>query len=519
MKKVVEQDFNLIDEDWIPVAGAGKVSLRKVFTDVNLKALGGTPVEKIAMTKLLLAIAQAAHTPEDDNEWAALGASGMATKAMDYLEVNKDCFWLYGENPFLQMPGIAKAKIQNFSAVLPNIATGNTTILMESQIEQNLTDAEKSLVLVFLSGFALGGKKTDNSVILSEGYIEKSSTGKYGPSLGFAGYLHSFITGDCLCETIWLNMVTSDNVENLKQFPGGMGTPPWEKMPQGENCPIAADLKQSLMGRLVPLCRFVLLSDKGIHYSEGISYLAYKEGNFDLSISVDFSSKNPRVIWADPQKRPWRQLHSLLSFFGSSGDRSFDCFQIRAGALRAKNVVPGFGIWSGGFKVSSNAGEQYASGSDDVVESEVSLMSEWLGEIWFSQLKREMLNLEEMAKHLYGATMGYYKKLTFDGKKHAAQATEIFWQFSEKKFQELINACGDKSGCEVTNIRPSFINFANKAYNTICPRDTARQLDAWASSKPNLSRFFPKHDKADQSQKKEITTKKAGEKWVQMEMF
>ena len=52
--------FNLVDEQWIPVAGAGLVSLMRIFTDSSLRALGGNPVQKIALIKLLLAIAQAA---------------------------------------------------------------------------------------------------------------------------------------------------------------------------------------------------------------------------------------------------------------------------------------------------------------------------------------------------------------------------------------------------------------------------------------------------------------------------
>ena len=62
-----ERRFNLVDENWIPVAGEGLVSLRRVFTDHNLMALGGNPVEKIALTKLLLAIAQTAYTPKNDD--------------------------------------------------------------------------------------------------------------------------------------------------------------------------------------------------------------------------------------------------------------------------------------------------------------------------------------------------------------------------------------------------------------------------------------------------------------------
>lgn len=54
----MENRFNLIDEAWIPVADCGQVSLRQIFIDPHLRKLGGNAVQKIALTKLLLAIAQ-----------------------------------------------------------------------------------------------------------------------------------------------------------------------------------------------------------------------------------------------------------------------------------------------------------------------------------------------------------------------------------------------------------------------------------------------------------------------------
>ena len=65
-----ENRFNLIEEPWIPFVDVGLVSLRQIFTHSGYRALGGNPVQKIALTKLLLAIAQAAATPADDEAWA-----------------------------------------------------------------------------------------------------------------------------------------------------------------------------------------------------------------------------------------------------------------------------------------------------------------------------------------------------------------------------------------------------------------------------------------------------------------
>ena len=488
--------FNLVDEPWIPVAGRGLVSLATIFSDHSLSALGGNPVQKIALTKLLLAIAQSAYTPMDDDDWKTLGASGMARKALEYLTAKKDLFWLYGERPFLQMPAIAKAEKQSFGAVQVYIATGNTTVLTQGQVEASLTDAEKAILIVQMMGFGLGGKKTDNSVVISTGYQGKSndkgkpSTGKPGPSIGYMGFLHSFLQGKHLIETVWLNLLTEENMEGLKYFSEGLGTVPWEKMPQGEACPAAKSLKNSYMGRLIPLSRFVLLTDDGLHYSEGIAHPGYAEGMADPSVAVDYSGAKAKVLWTDPEKRPWRQLPALLSFLGTEKKGAFDCLQLRIGVPRVKKYIPEFGIWSGGLRVSSNAGEQYVSGSNDFVESELFLNSSVLGDEWFPKLKQEMDELDQLSKITWSATMAFFKAQKAEGKDQAAQAGNLFWQLCEGRFQELVDACEDNTGEEVKKLRYVFAGFVDKAYSTYCPKDTARQVDAWAANLPNLSKYL-----------------------------
>jgi CRISPR system Cascade subunit CasA len=154
-------------------------------------------------------------------------------------------------------------------------------------------------------------------------------------------------------------------------------------------------------------------------------------------------------------------------------------------------VVDSLGIWSGGLRVSSNAGEQYVAGMDDYVESEVRLEASWLGDLWFSQLKAEMEVLDEIAKKCaYGSVLAYYGTLKMDGKKHAAQASNLFWQLAERKFQDLVDACADESGAAVAALRRTFVGYANRAYDTFAPRETARQLEAWAAHRPNLGKFL-----------------------------
>lgn len=486
--------FNLIDEPWIPIVDVGLVSLKALFSQSDYRALGGNPVQKIALTKLLLAIAQAATTPKDDDDWAELGANGMASKCLAYLDQWHDRFYLYGDKPFLQMPAIQAAGIQSYGTVLAEIATGNTTVLTQSHIEKQLSDADKALLLLTLMGFGLGGKKTDNSVVLSSGYKGKSndkgkaSTGKPGAAVGFMGFLHSFLMGQSIIESLWLNLLTHDHLQQLPIYSSGLGIPPWEEMPTGEACETAKIMQNSLMGRLLPLSRFCLLTKNGLHYSEGIAHQGYKESMVDPSVSVDFSGKTPKAIWVDPEKRPWRFLTALLEFVTQTGTQGFDCYHLRLGLLRARTKVNALGIWSGGLRVNSNAGEQYVSGTDDYVESVIMLPQNILGETWFANLKLEMAELEQLAKIVYSATLNFFKTQNSEGKAQAGIASNLFWQLCERKFQDLVNVC--ENADQVKALRSQFAGFANQAYDRFCPKDTARQLDAWAKNRPNLGKYL-----------------------------
>ncbi|MFN3703269.1 type I-E CRISPR-associated protein Cse1/CasA [Thermomonas sp.] len=494
----MDKRFNLIDEPWIPVADKGRVSLRQIFTDASCRALGGNPVEKIALMKLLLAIAQAAATPDDETAWRALGAQGLAEKCLAYLDQWHDRFDLYGDKPFLQMPAIAAAEVKSYGTVLPHVATGNTTVLNGGQVERVLSDADKAVLLICQMGFALGGKKTDNKVVLTPGYQGKNNdkgkpaTGKPGPAVAHMGLLHNLLQGESVQQSLWLNLLTREQVAQSQRFPAGIGVAPWQQMPSGEDDAVARDLKHSLMGRLLPLCRFCLLTENGLHYSEGIAHANYKEGMWDPTVAVNQSGKEHKALWVNPEKRPWRELTALLGFLAQQQSAGFECLQLAAGVARACACVESFAIWSGGLRVSSNAGEQYASGTDDFVESVIWVHGDALNQLWFDQLQAEMTALDELAKGLYGRVVGYFKAQLVDGGDLAAQATQLFWQLCERDFQRLLDHCeqGEAHVEARRQLRRRFAGYAQQAYDRYCPKDTARQLDAWARCRPDHGKYL-----------------------------
>lgn len=484
--------FNLIDEAWIPIAAGNRVSLMDVFTRSDLPALGGNAVQKMALLKLLQAIAQAACTPQDDAQWRELGSDGLALRCAAYLTQWHGRFYLYGDKPFLQMPAISVAAIQPYGAVLPEVASGNTTVLIQTQQTPALVDSDKAILLMQLMGFALGGKKTDNSVVLTPGYTGKfndkgkSSTGKAGPSLSHLGFLHCVLLGETLQQTIWLNLFTQQDIKDKAMFSQGVGTPPWESMPLGEACGQANLLQHSLMGRLLPLSRFVLLKENGLHYSEGIQHLDYKAGMHDPSVAVDMSAKKPRALWTNPDKRPWRELGGLLAFLAQQKTKDFDCWQMQVGISRVHGAVNSFAVWCGGLRVSSNAGEQYVSGTDDMVESQIWLESAVLNEMWFSSLQQELTTMENQAKKLYACTMAYFKHQKNEGDAAAGQATALYWNQCEQEFPFLLNACGasEEDVAKRETWHKKSTGLVQSIYNRMCPNNTPRQMEAWAKHRP-----------------------------------
>lgn len=491
---MTEKSFNLIDEPWIPVTGSGKVSLAQIFSNPDIEALGGNPVQKISLLKLLLAIAQSACTPKDESELKEIGVQGLQNLCLDYLNKWHDRFNLYGDKPFLQMPAIKGAEIKGFGAVLPEISAGNTSVLSQVQIEKKLDDAEKALLILTLMGFALGGKQTDNSIVLSPNYggkrndKGKPSSGKSGPAISYRGSLHSFLLDDTIAKTLWLNVLTKEQLDKANMFPEGVGIAPWERMPGGEDCAQAKKLKGSLLGRLIPLCRFCLLADSGLHYSEGIVHPDYKDGVTDPSVSVNYADKQPRILWVDPEKRPWRELTSLLTYLSEEQEKGFSTLQLQ-NLDRARDLSPRFAIWSGGLKVRSTVGEQKVSGNDDFVESQVWLQSEDIDAKWFANLRTEVSVLNSLNKNLCGKVKGYFNDQKLDGKELVKKASQLFWQLCERDFQGLIDCCSsDSKGTQL--YRQTFGRYVHKSYNQFCPNETARQLDAWAKNQPNIKKHL-----------------------------
>jgi CRISPR system Cascade subunit CasA len=481
----IVQRFNLIDEAWIPVGDEGFVSLRDLFSLKSYKRLSGNSIQKISIFKFLQAIAQAAFTPETEEEWFNISPDQLAKKCLDYLEKIHECFFLYdSEKPFLQIPSLKNEEFsESLGCMVLEFAKGNTTVLYRSQIESDLSDQEKAVALITFLGFVPAGKGWGTKKYFRNKKKE-TVTSPSGFNLGDS-LLHTFCFGKNILDSLWLNLFSK---EKLNAWKIRHDTPaPWEEMPKNCDDNRAIELSESLSGQLVPLSRFCRLVKDKIFTDNGIEFIPIGDGGFNPSLTRNSEKK---FIKVNPAKRPWRSLSSILNIFS---DECSCQLKMVFGRLNKFPDLTDFEIWSGGLSISNTSGEQSFKADNDYVESSFILFDNCLKETWFRNFKKELDNLENLATNLIKKSISsYFKNLNSqDGNSLAQNALNSFWGFCESQLKDLVDAC-DPGQNDLQKIRQKFADYAIHVYDLTCPKETSRQLLAWAKCRPNINRYLKK---------------------------
>ena len=494
--------FNLCDEPWIPIAGSReRKSLIECFTGPPPFRLSGNAVDKIVILRLLLAVVHAANRIPDVDAWCALTPEIMAENARDYLEKHRDCFELYGERPFLQFPQLAKGKIKNFYDA---DGLNNRSVLSGwgLTLARPLSDAEKTVFLLRSACFARGGKRFDTDLCLSPGVV-KGKTGKAGTLLGKDGFLHAYMLGGNLWETLRLNLLTESELREINAWPDGVGVPFWEAMPSGEADARAEKYRRSYQGQLFPLDKFLLLNDGGIIETSGIAYPGYNEGLVDPALTITNDGKNIRPVWAKTDMRPWRELAALLAFL--KNEPPIPYFLSMGKAKRRRLHAETFAIWVGGVAVSDNSGEQSIKGMNDYVESEFAFPVEQMRTEWYLKFCGFMEEIENSAKRLFNCVFKYHEKMSGEykakkkpfSKAQGERAKALFWERMEPHAQEIIDlAFSEHFDESATNrARTGWFKLLCQVYEECCPRDTPRQFEKWVECHPGFQSAKKKGDK------------------------
>ncbi len=498
-----ERLFNLIDEPWIPVVGNQEQSLRDIFSKLELPQLAGNAVEKIVMLRLLLSITHGAIQLEDEDAWHDLTPETISSGVLKYLEAHYTEFYLFSDKPFLQFPQLEQlGKPADLGSLQVNVACGNKVVLSQWNLARDLSIPEKARLLLRSCCFGCGGKRYDNRIVLTPGYTGKrndkgkATTGSGGTLLGYKGYLHCMIVGETILKTVKNNLLTQEDIEDIGGFTAGMGRPAWENMPNGEADSIAEAYKSSYLGSLLPLDKFLLLTPDGIIMTDGIEYPNHKNGLIDPGVTIFPDGKNVRALWVDQEKRPWRELESILAFLKTEKQLATPYF-LACGREKILQKSSNIKIWTGGVGVSSNSGEQYLSGTDDYFESEFTIPRTVLERGGLNTYISLMKRLSEVEKVLYSAVNGFYAEMKdATGKDLAARATKAFWEQAESRSQKIINLSAittteEEAEKEINH----WIGWVYDIYERFCPHESTRQLIAYVKSTPRFKRSKDKDKK------------------------
>lgn len=214
--------MNLIDSPWIPFVTGNSVVL-KSMEGLFCEPLRGqircpTPLEDVAIHRLLMTIAMAALQPRNTEEIDKWIENPMAAsnRIREYLENWHDRFDLFSACcPFMQVGGLEQEKTTSVSVLCLARATGNTPALFDHSCDENprgLSPAEAARALLAHQAFAVALGKSP-TVTIGGQQVARGSRKDGTCTRG----LTIWLAGKTIMETILINLL-----------PEVTGTPVWE---------------------------------------------------------------------------------------------------------------------------------------------------------------------------------------------------------------------------------------------------------------------------------------------------
>ena len=498
--------MNLITGDWIPVLFNNRVQkdvgLRELYEKSReIRDLVLNPPQRISVMRLLICITQAAlDGPENEKDWLEC-ESYIPEKSIKYLDERMDLFNLYGKKRFMQFDRLVANEWKPLDKL--DFSSPSASTLFEhnasSEFVRERNDAWKAINLITLLNFHTTGKVGQS--ILDEVNLNHPTF----PTLCI-GHSHTILKGDNLLETIHLNLLTQKEVSNLPN--GKWGKPAWDYFPaSATDIEAIGNATRTYLGRLLPLSRLILLDQsqestkciigptpKTIEYEQLPSF---REPSTTVLIG---KTNNLYYLRISSERHIWRDLGSVLFLSSTSGAAlTLNKTSIISGESNNKTID----VWVGGLEL----GEQAAK-LNDMVEWNLSLPLNLLGEsvllkyqkgvekavVCEGVLKRAVsVYLEKFGydKFQKDARGGFTKKSKKDWEtreKILSKAALKYWQFLDNKYQVLIDTSCDDTDTKTIegDWRNLIYDAMNHAYETACPHETPRQIQAFVIGKRNL---------------------------------
>jgi CRISPR system Cascade subunit CasA len=470
--------MNLIDHPWIPVRlqnGASQLaSLRDIFSrPSDFANLSLAPHERIAVTRLLVCITQAAiGFPEHDEAWDAFGEN-LEEQAMRYLTEWHESFELFGEGRrFLQSRIPAEDTVYHIHQMVYMIASGNTPTTLDNRVPSPPRDSDLALSLLAYQNFFVGGSMA-------------SKVKGNGPALKS---LHTFLKGQSLRRVILLNCL---DLETAAYMPD-LGRPIWERPDDEENA------TRTYLGRLVPTpCKIWLHSDhQHALIDQGFIYPAYEEIPPESSAATVIwksgETETPRLLRASPNRGIWRDLHALTILRRADGGSSAApaILQSHYHQFGGSSAMP---IWCGELIKAKDA--KILDATESTFHLPLTLFKEHGRQLYDLGVRHADFrgNLLRDAVRLYGKTLKIDKPATSGAERH-------YWHRLDQQSEKLLEVVQcpglldkDRFGISSDPWSQAVHRAALDAYEAHCPRTTPRQIQAHAEG---LTKLFPRKKKA-----------------------
>jgi CRISPR system Cascade subunit CasA len=503
--------MNLSGDPWVPVVfsdGQSRlVSLADAFEQgEEILDLVVTPPQRVALTRLLVCIAQTAlDGPEDEQDWQGCGAD-IVPAALAYLSKHKECFELYGEGGFLQVPNLTPSPSATLDRLGFGLAAGNNATLFDHAATPDgrpQSPSWSALALLTFQCFSPTG--TIGSTTWRD--VPTSRSSEHAPCLE-GSMLHTIVRGKSLLATIHLNLLTKDLIRNAPNLT--WGNPVWERMPQGPDDPLIAQTTTTYLGRLAPIPRAVKLDSEGtkVTLANGCSYPKLPHREPAATVIRRGRDEELAYLGVDLSKHPWRELGSLLAFSHSSLD---------GGAWILGHLGGSEGevdLWTGG--LAAKQGKVL-----DVAEWTFHLPLALVGEIELHKYREGVELANRASGSLQAAITAYFEDLAVSEFKRndrrsldqrrriLGKAGASFWRSLDSRYGVLVEAAVEPARPLDAEWYGAVRAAMTRAYESSCPHQSARQLRAYAKGDSKLKLRRLNQTGADEPVSAEATRKEA----------
>lgn len=488
-------DFNLIRNPWIAVrwhAGHHSlVGLDELFRHAaEIADLDCVAHERISLMRLLVCITQAAlGAPADYSCWDDFGEDiGVSVPAYLARPSIFPHFNLFGEAPrFLQPSKLEDSEPEFASWVIFGLATGNNATQFDHYggTERSIPLAELARAMLAWQNFAPPmGQHT------GDGVCSKSNA------------LHCILTIATLRGSILMNCLDQRLIEVA--WPGGFGRPIWETIQERGSL---EGTVTTYLGRLVPLHRRVWLIDSIRLRKDrnGIKFPTFKESQIRESSVALRNSKDGVTLkgaWGD--RAIWRELEALGMDRQQTAEQGQLCPLVIQSHIVEIEDFPSLPVWVGAL-IFENTASLVAS-----IESTFELPSAFFsaqGKHIYSKgvewAENQSFSLKQAAEDYERALKGKSSKAPSRGFPTHLAAKQHYWNTLDLQRQLLLDLVRDPAPLGSNNFGEgddpwslAVRKAAYAAYDHACPRNTPRQIEAYALG---LRRLRPKFTKPKSS--------------------